>query len=82
VDQHAGVPEVRLECFGDARVLDLHGHDPPVEQDGLVDLADRGGGGRFVLNRSEHLIERHAVVFLFEDLDDGEIEKLYRKVTK
>ena len=69
-DDRAGVAQVGVERLGDPRVLDLHRDLAAVEQLGAVDLADRGGGERLVLELGEELGERLAVVLLLEHLLD------------
>ena len=63
-----GVAQVGLHRLGDPRVLDLHRDLAAVEQFGPVDLADRGGGERLVVDLGEVLRQRFAVVLLFQHL--------------
>ena len=49
----AELSEVAEQGIAGARVLDLHGHPAAVLPDGAVDLADRRGGGRLVIELDE-----------------------------
>ena len=58
------VLHVGADGAGDARVLDLDRDVAPVVQRGAVDLADRGGGDRLLVEVGEDLVERLAELLL------------------
>ena len=52
--QQREVAQVGVDRLGDAGVLDLDRDRLPVARDRAVDLADRGGGERLLLELGEH----------------------------
>ena len=61
---HAEVLHVRAHGHVHARVLHLHGHIAPVVQLRAVDLPDRGGGDRLLVELRERLLQRLAHLLL------------------
>ena len=64
LQHHADVLEVGADDVLDAGVLDLDGDGAAVVQLGLVDLADRGGGDRLLVELGERVLQRLAEVVL------------------
>ncbi len=63
----AEVAHVRAHRAGHARVLHLHRHGAPVGQRGAIDLADRRGGDRILVEVGEHRRDR-LIEILLDDL--------------
>ena len=73
--QQHRVAQVGLDRLGDPRVLDLDDDLVAVEGRRAVDLADRGGGERALVEVGEHLLERPAELLAHAASRGGERDR-------